>query len=131
MSLDGLADKFRVKAARRDNKLLMGELFAKGVAAFDKMRDKYQAFFDRGALQEYQDEDPTLFKSALSKGCPVVHRCTYSKRPEMHEWQMKFKDTPSQQLLDIFVNLVTFAGDYAETCDLRKFDKYDSYESGE
>lgn len=128
LSLQGLSEKFHVKTPKRDDYPALQELFAKSIAEFHNMQDKYQAFFDREALQEYQDEDPTLFKTALSRGCPVIHRCTYSERPEMHEWQMKFKDTPSQELLDIFVNLVAFADEYADLCDLSKFNQYDNVE---
>jgi hypothetical protein len=39
----------------------------------------------------------------------------------MAEWQMKFKDASSQELLDIFANLVTFADDYFENCNVKKF----------
>jgi hypothetical protein len=127
LSLAELSTKFRVKVPKRDDKPALQQLFSQAIDGYTKMQAKYEAFFDRDALQEYQDVDPTLFKSNLSKHCPVVHRCVYSTRPEMAEWQMKFKDTPSQELLDIFVNLVNFADEYAEECDLKKFKAYDDF----
>ncbi len=127
MPLKSGSGTIRVRPAKRDNKAELQTRFEEAIEAYDNKQAKYQEFFDREALQEYQDDDPSLFKSNLSKYCPVVHRCVYSTRPEMVEWQMKFKDTPSQELLDIFVNLVSFADEYVENCDLRKFKAFDEW----
>jgi hypothetical protein len=127
LSLEGLSQKFRVKSTKRDDKATLRSICDNALAECKKKKSKYEEFFDRDALQEYQDDDPSLFKTNLSKKCPVVHRCVYSPRPEMAEWQMKFKDTSSQELLDIFVNLVTFADDYVENCNLKKFCEYDDF----
>jgi hypothetical protein len=127
LSLEALSQKFRVKASKRDDKALLRTICDNAVAECKKSKSKYEEFFDRDALQEYQDDDPALFKTNLSKKCPIVHHCVYSHRPEMAEWQMKFKDASSQELLDIFVNLVTFADDYVENCNLKKFGEYDDF----
>jgi len=125
LPLKELGEKFRIKPTKRDNKCVLQKLFAAMIEDYQSERTKYDKFLDREALQEYQDDDPTLFKQNLSKHCPVMYRCVHSHRPEMVEWQMKFKDTPSQDLLDIFVNLVTFADDYEENRELTKFKLYD------
>ena len=127
LSLKELSEKFPVKISKRDDKPVLEQLFAEALDHCKKLGGRYGDFFDREALQEYQDDDPTLFKSNLSKHCPVVYRCVYSSRPEMAEWQMKFKDTPSQELLEIFVNIVNFADDYVKGCDLKKFKVYDDF----
>src|SRR4051794_8273549 len=56
-ALEKLAEKFRVKAAKRNDKGTLEEIFQRDVSDFVKKQAKYEKFFEREALQEYQDDD--------------------------------------------------------------------------
>ena len=66
-------------------------------------RVKYKDFFDEDLFQEFQD-DPGIFKTNLSKKCPVIQKTLHSKREELKEWQQRFVAAPSKTLFQIFDN---------------------------
>jgi hypothetical protein len=89
--------------------------FDDALKAFEKRSAKYQEFFVTDLLQEFRDDDPDSFKGALSKRCPVIQGGLNAKSEDLKEWKIKFKMTPSSELLTTFENLVTFADEYLES----------------
>ncbi|MDC3958565.1 hypothetical protein KEG38_32215 [Polyangium jinanense] len=89
--------------------------FTSAIQAYDKEAPKYREFFDTDMLREYREDDPDSFKAMLSRKCPVIRKCTQSKREELKEWNIRYKLTPSEVLLTKFENLVFFANDYLGT----------------
>lgn len=63
--------------------------------------------------------------------CPVIQKTIHSKREELHDWKIRFGKADSQELADIFANLIDFQSNYADSIDPRAYAKFDSVEDFE
>ncbi len=99
-------------------------IIAEGLAEFEKDRGKYQAIFDKEALEEYTD-DPSYFKSTVLKNeCPIIHATIHNKRAkELDKYRYEFNISDAGELLNVVTNLYYFAEDYHN--DFYNKDTYD------
>jgi hypothetical protein len=100
--------------------------FAKLIADVQKAQDKYRKVVDEGVIEEYREDDPRGFKSALRKDCPIISRTVNSRRRELLEWQQAYKRAKPQELLDVFANLLDFAGEYMERVASLRYEGLDT-----
>lgn len=113
----GATGKFKISGKKAKPTAVIADpsRFEDALESFEKRAAKYRAFFLTDLLQEFRDDDPDSFKGQVSKKCPVIQAGLQSKSEDLKEWQIRFKMTPSAELLTTFENLVAFADDYVES----------------
>lgn len=119
----------KISATSRNKQQVNGvkNLFVDAIAEFDKEKVKYCNFFNYESLEEFFD-DQNSFKPSLRRECPIINRCVNSRRSEMFNWQYLFTETASSDLLNIFYNLIGFADEYKQNCDLKEYASFNSLE---
>ena len=105
-----LQAKFGHKTNNNPAKIILDHLAAV-IKNYDEEKEPYDRFFDRESLEEYE-EDPALFKTNLSKLCPVIRGALNSKSLAMKEWKDAYKRSKGQDLFDVTANLLRFADNY-------------------
>ena len=104
--------------------------FNAAVERFEKDRSPYVGLFQPAHMESYR-ENASTFRSRLVTKCPVIQKTIHSKREELHEWKRRFGSADSQELADIFANLIDFQSNYADSVDRRAYAKFDSIEEFE
>lgn len=125
-TLAPLAAKFGAKlpTISKSEVKLLGRVFEKAVASYEKDAVKYRRFFDPDALEEFQD-DPNSFKQALSRDVPVIANTLRQKRAELKEWQMHFRRAKAKDLLEVFANVIDFFHDWSPKHTKSSYDQLD------
>lgn len=99
--------------------------FASAVEHYEKYAQKYRAFFDHDAMDEYRD-NPNWFKQNLAKEVPIIAGTLNQRRPELQEWQTCFRGAKGADLLGVLSNLLDFRTDWLLTHPEDPYRKYDS-----
>jgi hypothetical protein len=110
-----LAAKFgkALKTKAKPQSTILGEVFERAIATYEKDAEKYRRFFAPEALDEYRD-DPNAFKQALAKDVPVIAGTLRQRRAELKEWQMHFRSARANDLLELFSSVLDFQADWAK-----------------
>lgn len=119
-----LGSRFKVTVVDNDAMSTVKSYFEGAVERFEKDRVPYVKLFQSSHMESYR-ENPSHFRVKLASKCPVIHKTLHSDAEELHEWKMRFAKTDSQELADIFANLIGFADAYVESTDRQDFAKYD------
>ena len=125
-----LGTRFKVVAAPTDVGGHIKKYFNAAVERFEKDRSPYVGLFQPAHMESYR-ENASTFRSRLVTKCPVIQKTIHSKREELHEWKRRFGSADSQELADIFANLIDFQSNYADSVDRRAYAKFDSIEEFE
>lgn len=120
-----LSMKFKVEAEPADAGDYLKTCLNTAVARFEKDRAPYVQLFQPSHMDSYR-ENASTFRSRLVTKCPVIQKTLYSKREELHDWKVRFGKADSQELADIFANLIDFESSYADSVDRRTFAKFNS-----
>lgn len=120
-----LSTKYKVEAEPADVGGHLKTFFNTAVERFEKDRGPYVQLFQPGHMDSYR-ENASTFRSRLVTKCPVIQKTLHSKREELHDWKMRFGKAESQELADIFANLIDFESSYADSTDRHSFAKFDS-----
>lgn len=132
LDMSDLCSKFKITNAKPKDDSKVKSEFIKGrivdyLNQYLKESEKYQSLFNNEIIQEFLDDDPALFKTSLSKECPVIRRSLQSRREEMKEWQKQFKITSSKELLGITSNLIDFSDEYIESLNPETYAAIDDH----
>jgi hypothetical protein len=115
------------KTSKKDPSALL-EHFKKALERFEKNSPSYKAFFHAEAFEEYQLSKGS-FKPELGRKCPIMRHTLNSKSRELLEWRKRYNMTPSTELLDVFANVLDFAGEFIDDTDLHKFAKVEKLDA--
>lgn len=109
-----LGEKFKVAPSKKPLPASKPDAsaFVDAIAAYSKKAQRYRNFFTQDILTEFRNDDPDEFQSQLRKKCPVILGLVQSKSDDLKEWRIKYKQTSSPELLEVFENLINFAADY-------------------
>ena len=135
-SLQKLSNNLNSVKNKNNYNSIIKSIFIKSIDEYNKEREYYTTFFNNDDMQDYRD-DPKTFKNSLSKKCPIIRKCSNSKRPELMEWKKKFILTDSDKILETFINLLDFKDYYYNSIydekkykdfnNLDNFDKFNSF----
>jgi hypothetical protein len=120
-----LSGRFRVRGKPPDPADHLKTFFNGAVEQFEKDRSPYVKLFQPGHMESYR-ENPSTFRSRLVSKCPVIYKTLHSEREELHEWKRRFGTASSQELADIFANLIDFESSFADSVDRRAYAKFNS-----
>ena len=81
--------------------------FAEAIEEWKQDAPSYEEFLALDSLKEYED-DPSAFKGALRRECPIIRRCLNSSANEMKKYQKSFNLSTGKQLLATTTNIVQF-----------------------
>ena len=87
-------------------------LFEQQIAAYEKLRQKYSAYLDLEALDEFE-ADPNAFKRHTRNDCPIIHYALMSTDEAMKDYQYQFSMRSGRELLDAVRNIAEFGLSYA------------------
>jgi len=116
-AVDRLAEKFGKSKGIKNKGAGLSALFNEAIEDYDKQCHKYREFFSKKAMKEYIALDPKVFKTALSKDCPIIQRSLNTRSEIMIDWQAAFRRCPGEELLDVMNNIVIFAEKYKKKYD--------------
>lgn len=126
-AVDRLAEKFGKTKTNKNKGAGLSAMFDEAIEDYEKQCQKYRDFFNKKAMKEYISLDPKVFKTALSKDCPIIQRSLNTKSEVMVDWQAAFRRCPGEELLDVMNNIVKFAEKYKKKYDNDKYSKYDHW----
>ncbi len=95
------------------------------VDAYENEARKYRSFFDLDAFDEYHD-DPNAFKQVLSRDVPIIANTLRSRRTELREWQMSFRNARAKDLLGVFESVLDFIGEWGESHPVDQYNQHAS-----
>jgi len=123
-----LREQLHAKALKKDQTKDLKNICNKGIKDFQKESERYKSFFNQDSFQNFWDYDIKAFKSSLKKECPVILHSMHSKLESMKVWKERFNYTNSEELLETFQNLLSFADDYANDVDIVHYSKIDQWQ---
>lgn len=124
-----LSAKFGSKAVAKEG-AVVAKVFEKAIESYEKEAVRYRQFFDPEAMEEFQD-DPNAFKQGLSRDVPVIANTLKQRHAELQEWQMHFRSSRPNDLLQVFSNVLDFQADWGDAHPAKKYDVFDRLEDFE
>lgn len=118
-----LSAKFGGKATAKEG-TVVAKVFEKAVESYEKEAVRYRQFFDPEAMDEFQD-DPNAFKQGLSRDVPVIANTLRQRHAELKEWQMHFRSSRPNDLLEVFSNVLDFQAEWSTEHPAKKYDSFD------
>jgi hypothetical protein len=130
-ALPAYYENFVQRERRRATELegaVLARVFEEAVASYEKEARKYEPYFRREALEEFQD-DPNAFKQTLSRDVPVIANTLRQRRAELKEWQIYFRAARAHDLLEVFSNVLDFVAEWSNTHPKDRYAELDTPEA--
>lgn len=100
------------------------KFFEDYIESYQNERVSYTEFFDYDLLD---GSSPAIFKSDFKKKVHIIHKLVFSKRPEIGKWQIDFKGANPKELLEVSLNITSFADEYPGKHSEKVYTNYDSF----
>lgn len=124
-----LGKKYRIKKDKHITKKILIQKFQEAIDRYIKDSKSYKNLFTHKVLNEFKKYDPNSFKKLLNDKCPIIRTLVNSDSEDLKEWQIKYRNTSSKELLDIFSNVINFADEYSgKKYETELFNSYDKWE---
>ncbi|AXI08444.1 hypothetical protein CUC15_05715 [Oceanobacillus zhaokaii] len=117
-----------IKKRKKDTKKAFQQIIKESIEGYEKDREKYLDIFDEDVFDEYED-DPNYFKNkVLRDECPIIRVTIYSNAKELEKYKRDFNLADPNDLLDVVMNLTSFANTYSQNQNSSNYELIDSLE---
>lgn len=113
-----LTSKFNVKSSsimkkNPNTSKIVKRIIDESIENYEKDREKYIEFLDKEYLDEYEDDASDFKNTVLKNECPIIrHTLQNKKAKELDKYRSDFSVANAYNLLEVTLNIVTFAEEY-------------------